>query len=107
MECRPLPTLRDFGHVGVFVYTFGNIAAAAAWIVRPSSLAAHWQGRRYDPPIKVQIITSPSLSSSLAGQGAVLGQFSTAFGSMTSTTRAEHHHDVNNNVIDNPLANGK
>jgi hypothetical protein len=55
----------------------------------------------------VQIITSPSLSSSLAGQGAVLGQFSTAFGSVTSTTSAEHRYDVNKNAMDTPLANGK
>ncbi len=45
----PQPALRDFGHVGVLC-TFCKIppAAAAAVIVRPRSLAAHWQGRRYN-----------------------------------------------------------
>jgi hypothetical protein len=80
----PLPSLRDFGHVGVSC-TFSNTpaAAATAGIVRPRSLAAHWQGRRYDPPITEQIIAPHPLSSSQVGQG----QFSTALGSVTSTTR--------------------
>jgi hypothetical protein len=36
--------------------------------------------RRCGPPIRVQIVTSPPLSSSWAGQETVLGRFSTAFG---------------------------
>jgi hypothetical protein len=74
-------------HVGVSC-TLSTIpaAAATAGIVRPRSLA-HWQSRRYDSrttrPSQCKR-RPPPLSSSY--KGAVLGQFSTPFGSVTSTT---------------------
>ncbi len=75
MECRLLPSLRDFGHVGVLC---NSVIYQKLTTEQPLS-------RRYNPPITAQINPPPPsrpivLSSSQAGEDAVLGQFSTAFG---------------------------
>jgi len=78
IECRPFPSFPDFGDA-VVLSTFSNLRAAAG-IARSSQLSSSCQGRRQGPSITVQIIAPPPLSSSYAGQDAVLARFSTAFG---------------------------
>jgi hypothetical protein len=85
MEMQPLPpSLPDVGDVGA-LRTFSNKPAAADGIARSSQLSSPMPRHALDVMAggaarPVQIVTSPPLSSSQAGQETVLGRFSTAFG---------------------------
>jgi hypothetical protein len=89
-DWRPLPSSRDFGDVGVLC-TFNSIpsaAAEAAGIAKSLQLSSSLsrQGIQYDmaggTARPTQYKSSPlhSSPSASAGQDAVLGRFSTAFG---------------------------
>ncbi len=89
MEDWSLPTVCDFGHVGILcTFSYIPCSSFSSWnclklsaeqlFAKAGGTVCH--GRRFGPPVTVQIIAPPPLSSRQAGQHAVLGQFSTAFG---------------------------
>jgi hypothetical protein len=72
--------------MSVFCVHLVYISSCSSWICQKLTVeqllgrAGSTERHGFGPPITVQIILPPPLSSSLAGQGDVLGQFSIDFG---------------------------
>jgi hypothetical protein len=67
MECRSLPSLRDFGHVEVLC-PFSNIPAAAVSAAAAASTLAAAAAAVAAAAAAAEIARSSQLSSSIAGQ---------------------------------------